>query len=75
MPPVHRLAAILTADQSEAWNFPEVGFASGSRVEGDGFEPSVPGATKREIARSFRSDRGPYRRREAPDPQHPQRGR
>ena len=34
-----------------------------------------PGATKREIARSFRSDRGHYRRRAAPDPQHQQRGR
>ena len=54
---------------------PRVSGLIDSPLEGDGFEPSVPGATKREIARSFRSDRGPYRRREAPDPQHPQRGR
>jgi hypothetical protein len=70
-----RLAELVGSSGSSANDREEIGFAKDSPLEGDGFEPSVPGATKREIARSFRSDRGPYRRREAPDPQHPQRGR
>ena len=44
-------------------------------LEGDGFEPSVPEPRNVRSRALFRSDRGHYRRREAPDPQHQQRGR
>jgi hypothetical protein len=53
----------------------EVGFATDSPLEGDGFEPSVPEPRNVRSRALFRSDRGHYRRREAPDPQHQQRGR
>jgi hypothetical protein len=50
-------------------------FAVDSPLEGDGFEPSVPGPRNARSRALFRSDRGHYRRREAHDPQHQQRGR
>jgi hypothetical protein len=47
-----------------------VGFATDSPLEGDGFEPSVPGQENVRSRALIRSDRGHYRRRGAPDPQH-----
>ena len=54
---------------------PRIRFAPDSPLEGDGFEPLVPGPRNARSRALFRSDRGHYRRREAPDPQHQQRGR